>query len=117
MVPFSADGYSVYERYAEEQKLTHALCWAHARRKFFDITPLCPTLAHPVLSLIAELYQLDKGDYEQRKRVRAEILTEKVESLFAYVKEKASRLTPQHPFTKASSSMLSRKRGLFCIPL
>jgi transposase len=51
-------------------------CWAHARRKFFDLLDTDPRAAVP-MKLIAELYQLEKGfmarglDLEAHQRERA----------------------------------------------
>jgi hypothetical protein len=35
-------------------------CWAHARRKFFDVHEHSPRLAHEALTRIGELYALER---------------------------------------------------------
>ena len=49
------DGYAAYERYAEKCGLTHAQCWAHSRRKFFDAQALEPERAGQALEMIGKV--------------------------------------------------------------
>ena len=36
------DGYTAYAQYAKKMGLTHAQCWAHARRKVFEAQDIEP---------------------------------------------------------------------------
>ncbi|AVR88463.1 Mobile element protein [Thauera aromatica K172] len=54
------DGYGAYERYAEKCGLTHAQCWAHSRRKFFDAQSVEPERAGQALDMIGKLYAVEK---------------------------------------------------------
>lgn len=54
------DGYAAYEKVGGP-KLVHAVCWAHARRKFFEAHKLCPgeSVAQGVVTLIGQLFGID----------------------------------------------------------
>jgi hypothetical protein len=54
-----SDGYPAYARYAEKMQLTHALCWAHTRRKFFAAQAIEPERAAYALDLIGALYEVE----------------------------------------------------------
>ena len=58
----TADGYSgfngLYDR--AEQPLLEVGCWAHVRRKFYDLTPASP-LAQEAVVRIAALYAIEAG--------------------------------------------------------
>jgi transposase len=54
-----ADGYAGYAK-LYEQGVTEAACWAHVRRKFFDVHAATQSpLAHEALQRIAALYALE----------------------------------------------------------
>jgi hypothetical protein len=72
------DGYAVYEKLARDGPgFRLANCWAHTRRKFEEIKDNFPSACQKILSLIGELYQIDRlvegpfpGDEEaQRQRL------------------------------------------------
>jgi hypothetical protein len=54
------DGYAAYEKVGGP-KLVHAVCWAHARRKFFEAHKVCPgeTVAKDIIILIDQLFGID----------------------------------------------------------
>ena len=54
------DGYAAYERVGGP-KMVHAVCWAHARRKFFEAYQLSPGdgVAKGVVMLIDQLFAID----------------------------------------------------------
>lgn len=55
------DGYAVYEGLCRDRDdLIHVGCWAHARRKFFESQNENPSWALPLLTLIGELYALER---------------------------------------------------------
>ena len=53
------DGYAAYERYAEITGLTHAQCWAHTRRKFFEAQDVEPEAAAQALDQIGAIYAIE----------------------------------------------------------
>jgi len=70
-----ADGYAGYKVLYEKENVYEAACWAHVRRKFFEVDKNQPNgFAGEVLLLIAELYKIEsdiKGlAPEKRQSVR-----------------------------------------------
>lgn len=55
-----SDGYSAYEHHATKTGITHAQCWAHARRKIFDARDIEPAQADQALHAIAALYKVEQ---------------------------------------------------------
>jgi transposase len=57
-----ADAFSAYDGiYAGSPgQVVEVGCWAHARRKFFDVRGQSPRLAHEALARIGALYQLER---------------------------------------------------------
>jgi hypothetical protein len=85
-----SDGYSAYERYAEDRKdLIHAECWAHVRRKFFDAKDHSPPQCHNVLELIGRLFEIEKtiknSNEEDGLQARRTESLPVVEELFNYL--------------------------------
>lgn len=56
------DAYSGYNELHNKTGVFCVACWAHARRKFFDITKIVktPGLAHQMVSLIKKLYKVER---------------------------------------------------------
>ena len=59
------DGYTAYAQYAKKMGLTHAQCWAHARRKVFEAQDIEPGPAAQALEAIGALYAVEAGIREQ----------------------------------------------------
>ncbi len=55
-----SDGYAGYNQVIKKNKLGHLMCWAHARRKFFDVKELDPSFVGQVIALIGELYSVER---------------------------------------------------------
>ena len=59
-----SDGYTAYTKFAKimPNKITTLGCWAHARRKFVEITKVAPKkgIAFKAVNRIAELYKIEK---------------------------------------------------------
>jgi transposase len=68
-----ADGYGAYEALARAGPgFTLAHCWAHVRRKFVEIEPHYPLQAGEILSLIGELYGIER-DLQAREAESSEM--------------------------------------------
>jgi len=70
-----ADGYAGYNALYATGRINEAACWAHVRRKFFEIDQVQPnSFATEVLREIAKLYVIEKEikgkEPEQRKAAR-----------------------------------------------
>jgi len=57
-----ADAFSAYDGIytGSSGKIVEVGCWAHARRKFFDVREQSPRLAHEALARIGKLYELER---------------------------------------------------------
>ncbi|MBL0351485.1 MAG: transposase [Dechloromonas sp.] len=115
-----SDGYQAYSHYAAQIGITHAQCWAHTRRKFFDAQDAEPEAAAQALALIGDLYQVEERIREQkltgaRKRdYRLEHAKPIVERFFAWVGERfaAQGLLPRNPLTRVLAYARDRRWGL-----
>ena len=64
-----SDGYTAYTKFAKTKpgKITTLGCWAHARRKFVEITKVAPKkgIAFGALKAISELYKIERQGKEE----------------------------------------------------
>lgn len=114
------DGYAAYESYARKTGLTHAQCWAHARRTLFEAEAADPPAVHEGLEQIKALYAVEeqlrvlKLVGEARQLHRLTHSKPLVERFFDWVERQFQRqgLTPTNPFTKALAYARERRAGL-----
>jgi len=95
-----ADGYAGFNKLYEAGNIIEAACWAHARRKFYDLHQAHRSpIAKEALERIAQLYAIEN---EIRGRAPAERRE---------VREARSRplLEAMHAWLKATTAKLSRK--------
>jgi transposase len=69
------DGYAGFERLTAAGDIVLAACWAHARRKFYDLHEATGSpIAAEALRRIAELYAIERsiqgGTADERRHVR-----------------------------------------------
>jgi transposase len=115
-----SDGYAAYDSYAKKAGLTHAQCWAHARRAFFDAQAVEPEGVREALEHIRVLYAAEEQIRERKlagesKRLyRLTISKPRVEMFFDWVDRQFRRqgLLPTNPFTKALAYARERRVGL-----
>ena len=115
-----SDGYAAYHSYAQKTGLTHAQCWAHARRTFFEAQDSEPGGVTEALEQIQALYHLE-ADIRERNLAREEKCLHRlthskprVERFFAWVDAQLARqgFTPSNPFIKALGYVRKRRLGL-----
>ena len=114
------DGYAAYERYARKSGITHAQCWTHARRGFFEAQDAEPTAAAEALRRIGALYEIEeeirckKFTGEAKRQHRLAHSKPHVDSFFAWVAQQFERqgLLPSNPLTKALAYVRERRAGL-----
>jgi hypothetical protein len=84
-----SDGYAGYNQVVEKKDLTHLMCWAHARRKFFEVKELDPWFVDRMLTLINKLYDVEHEAAEQKltPTKRGELRHKKSVPILAAVKE------------------------------
>jgi hypothetical protein len=115
-----SDGYAAYASYAKKTGLTHAQCWAHARREFFEAQAVEPEGVTHALTEIKRLYAIETEIRERRlggESKRLHRLTHSkpiVEQLFEWIDRQLERqgLLPSSPFTKALAYARGRREGL-----
>ena len=114
------DGYDVYARYARRIGLTHAQCWAHARRYFFDAQDVEPARAAEALDMIGALYQVEETIREKKlsgdakRHHRLTYAKPVVEQFYAWVNKlfEAQGFLPSSPLTRALAYVRERRDGL-----
>ncbi len=83
------DGYGPYEKLQQIPGMQMFSCWAHARRKFDKALESYKPEAEKTLSLIQELYNVEKHcrdqnlNYEQRRKIRqdqSKVILQKIKS-------------------------------------
>ena len=93
-----ADAYAGYNPIYDSGQVLEAACWAHARRKFYDIHEAQPTpVTTYVLAQIGELYKIEAGirgsPPERRGEVRREYSKPIVEALHAWLTAQLATLS------------------------
>jgi len=114
------DGYAAYENYAKKTGVTHAQCWAHTRRGFFDAQAADPKGAGVALTHIQAVYAIEEEIRERRlvkENKRLHRLTHskpRVEIFFDWVDRQFERqgLLPSNPFVQALAYARERRVGL-----
>ena len=82
-----ADGYAGYAG-LYERDVTEAACWAHARRKFFDVHAATQSpIAQEALQRIAALYAIEAEIRGQLPEARLAVRTAQSEPLFTGMKD------------------------------
>ena len=126
-----ADAYAglsaLYAADRPPRPLTQALCWAHARRKFFELAdiaagarrgpsapPISP-LALEAVRRIDEVFELERAtngaDTAARLTARRETAAPLVADLEAWMRAERARLSRHAPVAKAMDYMLKRWDG------
>lgn len=111
-----ADGYGVYEHLVAKDGLRLANCWAHVRRKFFELeNVIAPAVREEILALIGELYAIEKkapDDLERRAQLRASASRAQVAKIKDWLLAKRVGELPRGAFAKAIDYALERWTGL-----
>jgi len=110
------DGYGGYAALAKRrQQISLAFCWAHVRRKFFELADNSP-VATEVLRRIALLYAIEaevRGtSAEQRHAVRVERARLVVDDLRQYLDARLRQLSAKSKLAEAIRYALTRWDGL-----
>lgn len=103
------DGYEGYNQVVVANQLTHAGCWAHARRKFVQAQKVQPKgkkgRADQALSLIRSLYAVEKHakhlSPEERLELRREQSQPTLDKLKAWLDKSLNQIPPKTTIGKA----------------
>jgi transposase len=111
-----ADAYAGYDRlYAAGRRpgpIIEAACWAHARRKFFDLARLNKApIAIEAVARIDALFAIEREvnglSPDERCQVRQERSRPRVEALGAWLRQQHARLSPNNQVAKAIAYSLN----------
>lgn len=114
------DGYAAYARYADNRPgVTHAQCWAHARRYFERALDSDPQAQH-ALALIGEIYRVEAEIRDKRlegpakQTARSQHSEPAVRAFWQWCDAQCQRLDlePKHPLAKAIAYALERQAAL-----
>lgn len=112
-----ADGYAGFNALYETGRIKEAACWAHVRRKFFDVFEADKSLiAQSALARIAEFYVIEaaingKSPDERQARRQAETAP-KLEAMKLWAEETLSKLSGKSDLAKAFRYMTARWKSL-----
>lgn len=117
-----SDGYAGYNQVIEKNKLGHLMCWAHARRKFFDVKELDPSFVGQVIALIGELYSVEREATEadiktgvdpvRRHMLRQEKSVPVLEKIKTLLENPGKVILPQNLISKAMAYTLNHWQQL-----
>jgi len=127
-----ADAYGGYEGIYAHGKVKQVLCWAHARRKFYEARSVQPEEAHAALAFIARLYavedELQKWRYSisetsdlvqvlrkwqrERYRRRQKESLPILQEFLAHLQQTKAKVLPKSPMGQAIGYVLPRWEGL-----
>ena len=114
------DGYAAYAQYAKKVGLTHAQCWAHARRKVFEAQDIEPGPAGQALEAMGALYAVEAAIRDQvltgsaKRAYRLAHAKPVAERFFAWIDTQfvALGFLPSSPFMAALAYIRERRAGL-----
>jgi len=111
------DGYAAYGALAETGGITLALCWAHTRRKFYEIAAAGPApIAEEALRRIAALYRIEADirgtPLETRAAARQERSKPIIDAFEPWLRANLERVSGKSPTAKAIRYALSHWGGL-----
>jgi transposase len=111
------DGYGGYRVLAEKTGVRLAFCWAHVRRRFYELAAAGPApIASEALERIKALYAIEaeiRGqDSEARRAARQEKIKPVVEDMEPWLRAKLETISQKTKLAEAIRYALSRWAGL-----
>ena len=111
------DGYAGYRALAEHGEVTLAFCWAHVRRRFYELAAAGPApIASETLQRIARLYAIESEirgrSAEERRAARQEKSRPVVDDLEPWLRAKLALISQKSKLAEAIRYALSRWDGL-----
>jgi transposase len=112
-----ADGYAGYERVYEDGRIQEAACWAHVRRKFYDLLVAHKSpVATEAIERIAKLYAIEEEirghPPEERRTVRNARSRPLLETLKQWLEETLGKLSRKSDTAMAVRYALGRWEAL-----
>ena len=111
------DGYVGYRALAERNAVTLAFCWAHVRRRFFELAAAGPAPnASEALQRIAALYQIETEircqGADERRAVRQQKSRPILQDFEPWLRTKLALISQKTKLAEAIRYALSRWEGL-----
>jgi transposase len=111
------DGYSGYRALAERGDVTLAFCWAHVRRRFYELAAAGPApIASEALERIAALYAVESEirgrSADERRALRQEESRPILDELEPWLRTKLGLISQKTKLAEAIRYALSRWEGL-----
>jgi hypothetical protein len=111
-----ADAFAGYDGIYAAGTVKQVLCWAHARRKFFEAKESQPREAHSALAFIARLYEVEREAkplaVDARRNLRQERSLPVLAEFQTWLTTLACRVLPKSPIGQAIHYVLPRWEGL-----
>lgn len=112
-----ADGYVGFHHLYEGGRIIEAACWAHVRRKFYDIQVACGSeLAAEAIQRIGALYDIEREirgkPADLRRQIRQALARPLVEELHSWLDKTRARLSRKSDTAAAIRYAMSRWRAL-----
>lgn len=125
-----ADAFAGYDGIYASGKVMQVLCWAHARRKFFEARTVQPEPAHTALAYIARLYAVEHEAkamagpdglttneaweewHRRRRMLRQEKSLPMLDEFHQWLGATATEVLPKSPVGQALGYVLLRWDGL-----
>jgi transposase len=113
------DGYPGFDRLSDDGKIQLAGCWAHARRKFYEVQQATASpIAAEALRRIAELYAIETAIRGQTAAVRQSMRQSRslplIASMKAWLEKQLGQIPPRSGLADAIRYALSRWTSLCC---
>jgi transposase len=111
------DGYGGYRVLAEKNAVSLAFCWAHVRRRFYELAAAGPApIASEALQRITALYQIEaeiRGNWaDERRTVRREKSRQILNDFEPWLRAKLALISQKTKLAEAIRYTLSRWDGL-----
>jgi hypothetical protein len=112
-----ADGYAGFNRLYEQGRIREAGCWAHVRRKFYDLEQAhASPVAAEVLSRIGQLYSIEREirgrSPDERRQIRQARARPALDSLHDWFEQTRAKLSRKSEVTTAINYALGRWSAL-----
>lgn len=111
------DGYARYRVLAERGDVRLAFCWAHVRRRFYELAAAGPApIANEALERIAGLYDIESDirgrDAEERRDARQQRSRPIIDELGPWLRARLALISQKTKLAEAIRYALSRWEGL-----
>ena len=110
------DGYGGYRVLAEKNAVTLAFCWAHVRRRFYELAAAGPApIAAEELTLMGELYAIEESirgrRADERRHIRQQRSRPILDDLEPWLRAKLELISQKTKLAEAIRYALSRWQG------